>query len=141
MTNRSRGEFFIPRSPNLVPHSRLLTGNPAPSGTIGNGHSGMTKASGISAFCHEFRRYRRKGLALWGRLPLPLRKAVGNFLFHRRAVVSPLFPDRMRVVRAKWGIPKGMKMELNLRWERHRKEEEYGHYLAVPGKLRKEMCV
>jgi FkbM family methyltransferase len=25
----------------------------------------------------------------------------------------------MKVVRVRWGIPKGMKMELNLRWERH----------------------
>ena len=58
-------------------------------------------------------------LALWGKLPLPLRKAVGNFLFHRRAFVSRLFPDRKKVVKVKWGIPKGMKMELNLRWERH----------------------
>ena len=79
----------------------------------------MTKVLGISAFCHDSAGITERGLALWGKLPLPLRKAVGNFLFHRQAVVSRLFPDRMRVVRVKWGIPKGMKMELNLRWERH----------------------
>ena len=60
-----------------------------------------------------------RGIALWGKLPLPLRKAAGNLLFHRRAAVSRLFPDRMRIVKVRWGISKGMKMELNLRWERH----------------------
>jgi FkbM family methyltransferase len=64
-------------------------------------------------------RVTERGMALWARLPLPLRIAIGNFLFHRRAIISRLFPDRMRVVRVKWGIPRGMKMELNLRWERH----------------------
>jgi len=56
---------------------------------------------------------------VWRIAPTFLKESLGNKLFHPDSLVSRLFPNRMKIVGVKWGIAKGMRMSLNLRYERH----------------------